>query len=60
MRKPIIGTIKRRLTAEMLYWKLDSLLFLSTILLKVAKPNREQVEAILTALEELRSKLEVD
>ena len=58
MKKAIVGTIRRRLTAEMLYWELHSLLFMLTIGLKVSKPDREQIEEILVTLEELRIRLE--
>ena len=60
MKKPIVGTIRHRLTAEIFYLKLHSLLFMLNILPKISQPSKEQAEKVLMVLSELKEKLEVD
>jgi len=60
MNKPIVGMIKRKLTGQVLYLKLSSMLFMLNIMLKVAPPSKAQCEEMLVGLAELRVKLGVE
>jgi len=60
MRKPIIGTVRSRITSELWYWKTIVMFAKLNILLRIAPPNKETLEKLLESLEELRVKLGVD
>ena len=60
MNRPIIGVIKRKINAQILYMRLRSMFLVLPIMLKVAPPSKEQCEEILVALAELRVKLGVE
>jgi len=60
MNRPIIGVIKRKINAQILYMRLRSMLLVLPIMLKVSPPSKEQCEEMLVALAELRAKLGVE
>jgi len=57
MNKPIVGMIRRKFTAQMLFIKLSSVLFILNVMLKIAPPDKETLEELLELLDDLRIKL---
>lgn len=55
-----MNRIKRKLSAQIVYWKLISMFFIFRVLIKVAPPSKSQLEQMLVTLEELRARLEVE
>ena len=60
MKKPIVGVIKSRITAEIWYWKMIVMFAKLNTLLRISPPDGETIEQLLKFLEELKAKLEVD
>jgi len=59
VKKPIVGVIKSRITAEIWHWKMIVMFAKLNTLLRISPPDKETIEQLLEYLEELKTKLEV-